>query len=49
MRITWANYKTLLPETLWPKYVQLAQSKRGEINPIIYVDGAVRFADAGEL
>jgi hypothetical protein len=49
MQVTRANYTEILPEILWEAYLRLANSRRAEITPIIYINRELRFANADEL
>lgn len=48
MIITWDNYKTALPYSLWEQFQTLASRLRATYSPIIYKDGIVRFANVDE-
>ena len=48
MQITWLNYKTVLPESLWQQFRSMCGSSRSQFTPIIYADKKLRWANADE-
>ncbi len=47
-QVTWENYKLVLPERLWEQFRAMADRSRAQWNPLVYVDGILRWAHADE-
>lgn len=47
MKVTYENYKIVLPEYLWEKFRRMAD-KGFRVTPIVYVAMVLRFANADE-